>query len=263
MKEKIVRVCPLHDEPEAQLLCGILEKQNIPYTLKPMADAAYNGIYQAQACWGYIEAPAPYADSIMAIVEDIRSTKKKRKAASSSERSIIRERRFWMIFGTVVIAIIITAAIFGMQNRQLKYENNLYRKQRFITWKWIESDRVMQGLSTATNAIRYEYSDKNKNRAYEQMVVHSPDRKIIVTFYDENENGLSERTDVRTSDGTMVSREIESDENDLREGMEFYYEIDTRLRLEDINNDGRFDIIKVIKDGKPKKEMNIMKEFLR
>jgi hypothetical protein len=45
--------------------------------------------------------------------------------------------------------------------------------------------------------------------------------------------------------------------------MEFYYEIDTRLRLEDINNDGRFDIIKVIKDGKPKKEMNIMKEFLR
>jgi hypothetical protein len=263
MKEKTIRVCPLHNEAEAQLLCGILEKQNIPYTLKPMADAAYDGIYQTQSFWGYIEAPAPYADSIIAIVEDIRSAKKKRKVVSRLEQSVIRERRFWMILGTVAVAILATTAVLWMQNRQLKYENDLYRKQRFITWKWIESERVMQGLRTATNAIRYEYFDKNRNRAYEKMVVHSPDGRIIATFYDENENGLSERTDVRTSNGTMVSQEIDLDENDLREAMAFYYESDTILRLEDINNDGRYDIIKIIKNDKSQKEISIMKELLK
>jgi hypothetical protein len=72
LPEKTVRVCELRNEAEAQLVCSILEEQSIPYALKRMADAAYDGIYQTQVGWGYIESLKPYADSVLQVVEDLR-----------------------------------------------------------------------------------------------------------------------------------------------------------------------------------------------
>jgi hypothetical protein len=35
-------------------------------------DSALDGIYQARAGWGHVEAPAAYRDEILAMIEDIR-----------------------------------------------------------------------------------------------------------------------------------------------------------------------------------------------
>jgi hypothetical protein len=72
--EKTVRACTIANEAEADIVCSILEEQDIPYTLKRMEDAAYDGLYVSQGPWGFIETPLAYADSIAQIIKDVRES---------------------------------------------------------------------------------------------------------------------------------------------------------------------------------------------
>ena len=67
-----IRVCPIENEAEASLVCSLLDKRKIPYTLLRTHDTAFDGLYEIQMDWGYIEAPEEYAQSINRIVQDLK-----------------------------------------------------------------------------------------------------------------------------------------------------------------------------------------------
>ncbi len=75
--EKIVRVCDLHDEAEAMLVCRLLDKDGIPYVLRKSEDSPYDGVFRGQVGWGYLEAPSRYAAAIAEVVASVRVSKVK------------------------------------------------------------------------------------------------------------------------------------------------------------------------------------------
>lgn len=71
----LIKVAVLENEFEAGLVDQILSERLIPHTIRSYHDYAYNGIFQFQKGWGYVEAPEEYADEIIGIINDIRSGK--------------------------------------------------------------------------------------------------------------------------------------------------------------------------------------------
>ena len=70
--EDVVRVATLENEIEAELLASVLRELGIPHSIKSYHDAVYNGIFQLQRGWGFIEAPLSYKEKILEILSDIR-----------------------------------------------------------------------------------------------------------------------------------------------------------------------------------------------
>ncbi len=69
----IEKIDDIRDEIEGQQLRAILREQGIPHHLRSYHDSAYDGLFQVQLGWGYVEAPAAYRDRILAVLADLRS----------------------------------------------------------------------------------------------------------------------------------------------------------------------------------------------
>lgn len=75
--ERIEKIAVLDSEVQAELVDSVLDEQNIPHLMRCYHDSAYDGIFQTQAGWGQIEAPAAFRNEILAVIEDV-----KRQASS-------------------------------------------------------------------------------------------------------------------------------------------------------------------------------------
>ncbi|GAQ25080.1 MULTISPECIES: hypothetical protein [Tepidanaerobacter] len=70
--EEIVKIATLENEIEAKLLDIVLVERNIPHFIGTYHDAAYDGIFQPQKGWGFVETPASYKSQVLEILSDIR-----------------------------------------------------------------------------------------------------------------------------------------------------------------------------------------------
>ncbi|MCX6302563.1 MAG: hypothetical protein NTW82_10295 [Bacteroidia bacterium] len=62
-----VRILVFNSEIEARLLSGLLEQRGIPHMLRSYHDSAYNGMWQTQTCWGFLEADEENREEILKI----------------------------------------------------------------------------------------------------------------------------------------------------------------------------------------------------
>jgi hypothetical protein len=69
----IEKVDDIRDEIEGQQLRVILEQEGIPHHIRSYHDSAYDGLFQVQLGWGYVEAPSPHKARIRAILQELRS----------------------------------------------------------------------------------------------------------------------------------------------------------------------------------------------
>ena len=69
--DRNVKIVVLKNEIEANIIGSVLKEKNIPHIIMSYHDSAYDGIFQLQKGWGYIEAPPEYKDRILKIYRDI------------------------------------------------------------------------------------------------------------------------------------------------------------------------------------------------
>ena len=62
----------LHNEAEASLLHGILEEDGVPHIIRSFHDRAYDGLWQMQEGWGYVETSVRFAGGVRALLEVLR-----------------------------------------------------------------------------------------------------------------------------------------------------------------------------------------------
>jgi hypothetical protein len=65
------KILVLENDVEASLMESILNERKIPHIIKSYRDSAYDGLYQHQKGWGYVEAPETFEDEIKAIYRDL------------------------------------------------------------------------------------------------------------------------------------------------------------------------------------------------
>jgi len=70
--EEVIKVATLENEIEAKLLASLLKERGIPHFIGTYHDAVYNGIFQTQRGWGFVNAPMSYKNEILEIISDIR-----------------------------------------------------------------------------------------------------------------------------------------------------------------------------------------------
>jgi len=68
-----VKIALLDNAIEAQLVDSVLKDQDIPHMLRSYYDTAYDGLFQVQKGWGEVQAPAAFKETILEILESIRS----------------------------------------------------------------------------------------------------------------------------------------------------------------------------------------------
>ncbi len=73
--EEIIKVAILENEIEAKLLSSLLKEKDIPHLVGTYHDAVYNGIFEPQKGWGYVNAPESYKTKILEVLSDIRKSK--------------------------------------------------------------------------------------------------------------------------------------------------------------------------------------------
>jgi hypothetical protein len=66
-----VRILVFNSEVEARLLSGLLEQRGIPHMLRSYHDSAYNGMWQTQTCWGFLEADEENREEILKIFSEM------------------------------------------------------------------------------------------------------------------------------------------------------------------------------------------------
>ena len=76
---KLEKIAVLDNEVQAELVDSVLEERGIPHLMQSYHDSALDGIYQARAGWGHIEAPSDAKAEILAVIEEI-----KRQASSNT-----------------------------------------------------------------------------------------------------------------------------------------------------------------------------------
>ena len=77
--DKLEKIAVLDNEVQAELVDSVLSERGIPHLMQSYHDSALDGIYQARAGWGHIEAPADSRDEILAVIEEL-----KRQASSDT-----------------------------------------------------------------------------------------------------------------------------------------------------------------------------------
>ena len=65
------KILILNNQVEAKLLEGILTERGIPHLIRTYHDSAYDGLWQAQAGWGHVEAPAEFREEIIKIYSEM------------------------------------------------------------------------------------------------------------------------------------------------------------------------------------------------
>lgn len=72
--EEVIKVATLENEIEAELLASLLKERGIPHIVGTYHDAVYDGIFQPQKGWGFVNAPTSYKDQILEILSDIKKS---------------------------------------------------------------------------------------------------------------------------------------------------------------------------------------------
>jgi len=73
--EEIIKVATIENEIESNLLSLILKEREIPHVIGTYHDSVYNGIFEPQKGWGYVNAPESYKTKILEVLSDIRKSK--------------------------------------------------------------------------------------------------------------------------------------------------------------------------------------------
>jgi len=80
LMDKLQKIAVLDNEVQAELVDSVLTEREIPHIMRSYYDSALDGIYQAKAGWGHVEAPESFKDEVLAVIDEI-----KRQASSGSE----------------------------------------------------------------------------------------------------------------------------------------------------------------------------------
>ena len=83
MKEEHSERFMLRNQSEASLLHGILEQDGVPHMIRSFHDRAYDGLWQFQEGWGYVETEARFASGVRVLLEVLR----KNRVSSNDEES--------------------------------------------------------------------------------------------------------------------------------------------------------------------------------
>lgn len=75
--EEYKKIILLENEVEAGLLQSELEQKKILFNIITYHDIAYDGIFQAQKGWGFVEAPERFREEIINIYQDLIQEDKK------------------------------------------------------------------------------------------------------------------------------------------------------------------------------------------
>ncbi len=71
MREESERLL-LQNESEASLLHGILEEDGVPHMIRSYHDRAYDGLWQMQEGWGYVETSVRFVGGVRVLLEVLR-----------------------------------------------------------------------------------------------------------------------------------------------------------------------------------------------
>lgn len=74
MKEHSARVM-LSNQAEASLLHGILEEDGVPHMIHSFHDRAYDGLWQLQEGWGYVETEERFVSGVRVLLEVLRKNR--------------------------------------------------------------------------------------------------------------------------------------------------------------------------------------------
>ena len=77
--DRLEKIAVLDNEVQAELVDSVLSERDIPHIMRSYHDSALDGLYQAKAGWGHVEAPESCRDEILAVIEDV-----KRQASSGT-----------------------------------------------------------------------------------------------------------------------------------------------------------------------------------
>jgi len=69
--KRTVRILVFKSEIEARLLSGLLDQKNIPHMLRSYHDSAYDGMWQTQTCWGFLDADEENREEILKIYSEM------------------------------------------------------------------------------------------------------------------------------------------------------------------------------------------------
>lgn len=68
---KSVKILTLINIIEANLLDEILTEKDIPHILRSYHDSAYDGLWQTESAWGFLEASPEYKEEILKIYAEM------------------------------------------------------------------------------------------------------------------------------------------------------------------------------------------------
>lgn len=71
--DDFIKIAVIENTFEAQMLAGALESESIPFRMVSYHDTAYDGLFQAQRGWGEIRAAEHHRDTILEMLDDLRS----------------------------------------------------------------------------------------------------------------------------------------------------------------------------------------------
>jgi hypothetical protein len=66
-----VRILVFKNEIEATLLDEILNERNIPHMVRTFHDSAYDGMWQTETCWGFLDADEENKEEILKIYHEM------------------------------------------------------------------------------------------------------------------------------------------------------------------------------------------------
>lgn len=69
--KRTIKILELTSEAEAVLLSALLEERGIPHMLRSYHDSAYDGMWQTQTAWGFLEADEENREEIMKIYNEM------------------------------------------------------------------------------------------------------------------------------------------------------------------------------------------------
>ena len=70
--DKLEKIAVLDNEVQAELVDSVLSERGIPHLMQCYHDSALDGIYQARAGWGHIQATWDSRDEILAVIEELK-----------------------------------------------------------------------------------------------------------------------------------------------------------------------------------------------
>ncbi|MFP4179325.1 MAG: hypothetical protein ACLFQW_08395 [Spirochaetaceae bacterium] len=79
-------VIPIDNEIEAKFLETVLKDRDIPHVFISHHDTAFNGIYQLEHGWGYVEVPKERVEETKQLYEEVKRSRP--EEAGGSEKNL-------------------------------------------------------------------------------------------------------------------------------------------------------------------------------